>query len=106
MRIENFPGCCTSAVLYSFGEHGEPTDISVARINELCTLKQREGKRCVLATSVSKANASLLRQAGFREISSYPGIQGRVRIMKKDLDILPEVEIRARVGELGSELVR
>lgn len=105
MHIDNLPGCCTSAVLFSFGEHGEPSEVSVARIHELCTVKQREGKRCVLATSIDKANVRMLRLAGFKEISSYPGIQGRVRIMKKDLEIIPEVQIRARVGQLGSDLV-
>jgi hypothetical protein len=86
MKIENLPFCCTSAVLGSFGEHGEESIVSVPEIERL--LKELrvvdlggQGKRCVIATSVDLNNVEILMEAGFKVVDHYPGIQGEVYIL-------------------------
>jgi hypothetical protein len=96
MHIENMPFCCTTAVLGMFGEHGEQSTVTVDEIKKLIATKtkpryavgrdgQRElvenGKRCILATSVDPHNIATLKAAGFMEIASYLGVQGRVHIL-------------------------
>jgi hypothetical protein len=91
MYMENFPGCCTSAVLYSFGEHGEKSYVTVDEINRLLQqeLHVRDlggnmingHKRCIFAISVDPKNIRILRDAGFKVIDTYEGIQGLVHIM-------------------------
>lgn len=96
MHIENMPFCCTSAIIGSFGEHGEESIVTVDEIKRLVERKRHpvyrgdeiinNGKRCVFAISVDPVNIAILRQAGFRDVDSYPGIQGRVHIMTLHLD--------------------
>lgn len=91
MFVENMPFCCTASVLGSFGEHGEPSDVSVAKIRELCEKEfpvidqggvERGGhKRVVFAISVDPANITQLLKAGFKVIDKYQGIQGLVHVM-------------------------
>lgn len=92
MRIENMPFCCTSAILGSFGEHGEPSLVSVEEVKRLVNTKmhvERDlggnmidgAKRCVFAISVDPKNIRILKAAGFKEVDSYEGIQGTVRIL-------------------------
>jgi hypothetical protein len=92
MHIENMPFCCTSVILGSFGEHGEESLVTVEEIHRLISKKLRverdlEGrmidgaKRCVFAISVDPENIRLLRQAGFKVVDHYTGIQGEVYIL-------------------------
>jgi len=91
MRIENMPGCCTSAILFSFGEHGEESEVTLDEINRLCTSKASpqyrdemmvdNGKRCIFAISVDPQNIALLKEAGFKVVDIYEGIQGKVHIL-------------------------
>lgn len=91
MLIENMPFCCTSAVLGSLGEHGEPSVVTVEEIRRLVDAELRvfnlsgklreERKRCVLAISVDPKNIRTLLQAGFKIVDRYKGIQGIVHIM-------------------------
>ena len=105
MQIENMPFCCTSAIIGSFGEHGEKSLVSVDEIKRLVQTKmfQRynyEGevidgaKRCVFAISVDPKNIRLLQRAGFKVVDHYPGIQGEVFILtfhiEEHLDMLEE----------------
>lgn len=95
MEIVNMPFCCTSAVLGSFGEHGEHSVVSVKEVERLLKTRlgvvdlggeQREGhKRYVIATSVDPKNIRILRQADFSIIDSYEGIQGRVFVLGRAL---------------------
>lgn len=95
MKIQNMPYCCTSAVLGSLGEHGEPSVVTVDTIKELVGMKAQpvyedakgerilvdNGKRCIFATSVDPRNIMQLKAAGFKEVDSYEGIQGTVHIL-------------------------
>jgi hypothetical protein len=92
MQIENMPFCCTSAILGSFGEHGEKSLVSVDEIQRLVKTKMfaardshgqvvDNAKRCIFAISVDPKNIRLLNAAGFRTVDSYRGIQGEVHIM-------------------------
>lgn len=91
MHLSHMPYCCTMAVLGSFGEHGEPSVVTVAEIQRLTKMhlevtdlagKTQGGhKRCVLATSVDPKNIALLKQAGYQTLATYPGIQGEVHIL-------------------------
>jgi hypothetical protein len=90
--IDRMPGCCTSAILYSFGEHGEESEVTVEKILDLIEpvvdshydsrMKLIEnGKRCIFAISVDPKNIKLLTEAGFKVIDKYEGVQGMVHIM-------------------------
>lgn len=92
MRVAPFPGCCTSAVIYSFGEHGEETDISPEKIKAYMKPWQKaekddhgnivdQVKLTWFATSVNTHNIALLEAAGFRTVATYPGEQGLVHVM-------------------------
>lgn len=92
MRIENMPGCCTSAVLFSFGEHGEYSNVTVENIHELVLSKVMEEhdlhgqlidvpKRCIFAMSVDPTNIAILKEAGFKVVDEYDGEQGKVHIL-------------------------
>lgn len=91
MFVENMPFCCTSSVLGSFGEHGEPSVVSVEEIKRLVAkefpvrdlggVEQGGHKRCVFAISVDPKNIRLLLKAGFKEVDHYEGIQGTVHIL-------------------------
>lgn len=100
MNMENFPGCCTSAILYSFGEHGEKSELNAKHLSEHDKIEaikkmvdqelgvvdqggvERHGhKRCVFAISVDPVNIRRLLHAGFNIVDHYPGIQGEVHIM-------------------------
>jgi hypothetical protein len=91
MEIVNVPGCCTAALLYSFGEHGEPSLVTVAEIKKMVQRELGYGdpdslipvahKRCIFAISVDPRNIRLLKAAGFRTVDLYEGVQGRVHIM-------------------------
>ena len=92
MEIRNMPFCCTSAILGSFGEHGEASVVNVAEINRLVETKKSafrdasgeiidNGKRCIFAISVDPKNIRMLLKAGFQIIDHYPGIQGEVFIL-------------------------
>lgn len=100
MYLENMPFCCTSAVLGSFGEHGEPSIVTVEEVKRLLKknldvvdlggVLQGGHKRCVFAISVDPKNIRVLLKAGFREIDSYQGIQGIVRIFSLHVGELKE----------------
>jgi hypothetical protein len=82
MIIEPMPGCCTSAVLHSLGEHGEYSVVNEKEINRLCAHQQRwpDGtEKTVLVISVDPRNQKHIIAAGFKEIYHYEGIQGVVR---------------------------
>jgi hypothetical protein len=95
--IENMPGCCTSAILFGFGEHMEASEVTTERILELVHSKAKprvamsqhteqmeiieNGKRCVFAISVDPKNIRVLKAAGFKEVDHYEGIQGTVHIL-------------------------
>lgn len=92
MLISNFPFCCTSAVLGSFGEHGEPSLVSVKEIQrmvkqELASFQDLGGHargghaRCIFATTIDPKNLEMLLAAGFKEVDQYTGIQGIVHIL-------------------------
>lgn len=91
MKIENMPFCCTSAVLGSFGEHGEPSVVTLREVNRLvnrrvCTAMRGEREipgraRFVFATTADEANLATLLEYGFKEIDSYEGIQGTVHVL-------------------------
>lgn len=91
MEIVNMPFCCTSAVLGSFGEHGESSVVTVEEVKRLVRMKLRgifgqedwieNPKRCVLAISVDPANIRVLKEAGFKVVDAYEGIQGKVHIL-------------------------
>lgn len=91
MQIENMPFCCTSAILGSFGEHGEASVVTVDEIKRLIQTKSRprwngeklveNGKRCIFAISVDPKNIRLLLKAGFNVIDKYEGVQGDVHIL-------------------------
>lgn len=96
MQITNFPGCCTSSILFQFGEHGEESVVTVAEINKLCSQQMRpeydeDGnviravQKTCFAISVDPENIKTLKDAGFKEIGAYRGIQGHVRILAKGL---------------------
>ncbi len=91
MLVEHFPFCCTAAVLGSFGEHGEESEVSVEKIKELVHQTTRPvrdlggrvvgEKRIVFAVSVDPKNVAMLKEAGFKVVDSYNGIQGRVHVL-------------------------
>jgi hypothetical protein len=101
LTLENFPGCCTSAILFSLGEHNEKSEMydpnmseadKINKIKQMVTAEMNGGidlggaqieghKRCVFAISVDPANVRLLKKCGFRIVDTYPGIQGLCRIM-------------------------
>jgi hypothetical protein len=100
MYIEGMPGCCTSAILYGFGEHGEQSEMYAKSLTEAQKIEsirrhvesqlevvdlggktQSGHKRCVFAISVDPANIRLLMKAGFEEIHSYEGVQGTVHVL-------------------------
>ena len=92
MFIERMPFCSTSAVLGGFGEHGEPSLVTVAEIKRLIkntqyyTFDEDENitnrpKLCIFAISTNPRNVRTLQNAGFKIVDSYEGIQGKVRIL-------------------------
>ncbi len=97
MIIENMPGCCTSAILFSLGEHGEKSLVTVEEVKLLVATKTRTmrdpkgevivmGKKCIFAISVDPKNIRVLEKAGFRVIDSYRGVQGIVHILTLHLE--------------------
>lgn len=95
MKMENFPFCCTSAILGSFGEHGEESLVNVEEIKKMAKSELGYGdpdsefpnahKRCIFAISVDPKNIRMLKAAGFRVIDTYQGVQGRVHVMTMHL---------------------
>lgn len=92
MQIERMPFCCTSAIIGSFGEHGEPSIVTVEEVKRLvstmqCAKFDEDGhladnpKLCFFAISVDPQNVKILKQAGFKEVDAYRGIQGKVHIL-------------------------
>lgn len=95
MIIENVPWCCTAAILASFGEHGEPSEVTLEEIRRLTGQKRKEvyeeihghrilidgAKRIVIAFSVDPANIKMLEEAGFKVVDKYKGIQGTVHLL-------------------------
>jgi hypothetical protein len=89
--MEHIPGCCTSAILFGFGEHGEPSEVTQEKIKKMVNRELevvdlggevRGGyMKCIFAISVDPANVAILKAAGFKVVDEYEGIQGRVRIM-------------------------
>ena len=91
MQITNMPGCCTSAIIHGFGEHGEHALVTPAEIERQIAelLDHQPHKQTLMAISVARSNQATLKAAGFREIYNYPGIQGLVRVMVKSLKSYP-----------------
>jgi hypothetical protein len=96
MQITDFPGCCTSSILFSFGEHGEESIVTVDEIQKLCSQKMRPEynelgvrtryvEKTCFAISVNPENIKTLKEAGFKEMGYYDGIQGRVKILARGL---------------------
>lgn len=91
MHIEGMPGCCTAAILYSFGEHGEKSEVNPERIKEFVASVAKpeyhgtelvsNAKRCIFAISVNPNNIRQLQTAGFKIRDKYEGIQGMVHIL-------------------------
>lgn len=93
MEILDMPFCCTSAILGSFGEHGEPSVVTVDEIKRLVASKKipkvdrdtgelvENAKRCVFAISVDRRNINTLKEAGFHVVDIYPGVQGLVHVL-------------------------
>jgi hypothetical protein len=93
--IDNIPSCCTSAILHGFGEHDEPSEVTVEKIRKLVLSKAKprygvendntvlleNGKRCIFAISVNPANIRILKEAGFKVVDKYEGVQGLVHIL-------------------------
>jgi len=89
--MEHIPGCCTSAILFGFGEHGEPSEVTREKIRKMVNRELevidlggevRGGHmRCIFAISVDPVNVAVLKEEGFKEVDAYDGIQGRVHIM-------------------------
>lgn len=97
MRIENMPFCCTSAILGSFGEHGEASLVNADEIKRLVDTKMRalrdhegqlidNGKRCIFAISVDPVNIRILEEYGFHTVDTYAGIQGQVHVLTLHAD--------------------
>lgn len=91
MQIDNMPGCCTSAVLHGFGEHGEKALVTgeeiERQIEEL--ISDQPHKQNLMAISVARHNITTLKDAGFHEVHNYAGIQGQVRVFAKSLKSYP-----------------
>jgi hypothetical protein len=94
MRVEAMPFCCTSLILGSFGDHGEESIVTVEEINKILKRNQYVeyvdeaapiAQRYVYASTVNPENVAILKQAGFKVIDSYPGLQGQVYIMSLHL---------------------
>lgn len=95
MFIDDVPACCTSAIIYSFGEHGEESEVTVEKIKELIATKttpqyrifnnRRElaetPKLNIIAFSVDPKNIAILLEAGFKDVDSYDGVQGKVHLL-------------------------
>jgi hypothetical protein len=99
MELAHMPGCCTSAILYSFGEHQELSELTNHELTDeekIEAIKVMTGQklfgqdlagneighmRCIFAISVDPKHVKLLKAAGFRVVDAYKGIQGRVNIM-------------------------
>lgn len=93
--IEGMPGCCTSAILHSFGEHGEDSEVTPEKITKLIESMTdpifmwrrgrkecvNPGRRCFFAISVSPDNIKIFTDYGFKIIDTYEGEQGTVHIM-------------------------
>lgn len=91
MQIDNTPGCCTSAVLHGFGEHGEAALVTVEEIERQIKelIFNQPHKQNLMAISVARHNQATLKAAGFHEIYNYAGIQGRVHVFVKSLASYP-----------------
>ena len=85
MIADNVPSCCTAVILHRLGEHGEESLVSVAEINRLCTLKANQQKRFAIAFTVDPNNIALFRDANFDVIATYPGVQGPVHVMARNI---------------------
>jgi hypothetical protein len=98
MQITNMPGCCTSAIIHNFGEHGEEAEVTVKNIERLLATKTKakfdengqlreNGKHCFFAITCSEIpgigvrNLNTLKAVGFREVDSYQGVQGKIHIL-------------------------
>lgn len=95
--IEEIPGCCTSAIIYGFGEHGEDHETTVDHVRKLVESKMRpvyatrrdgenvlveNGKKCFFAISINPKTIKMLKEdLGFKEVDHYRGVQGEVHIL-------------------------
>ena len=47
-------------------------------------------KRCFIATSINPANIRVLKEAGFKVVDSYEGVQGRVYVLTLHREVREE----------------